>query len=56
MAKVEPAGDRLYVQWQNRGQDSLRMFAVNPANGSKNEVYFETQKTWIDLSEADARI
>ncbi len=54
--KWTPNGDRLYVQWQNRGQDSLRMFAVNPTYGSKKEVYFETQKTWIDLSEADARV
>jgi dipeptidyl-peptidase-4 len=54
--KWTPNGDRLYVQWQNRGQDSLRMFAVNPADGSKKEVYFETQKTWTDLSEADARV
>ena len=54
--KWNPAGDRLYVQWQNRGQDSLRMFAVNPTDGSKNEVYFETQKTWTDLSDADNRI
>ena len=54
--KWTPNGDRLYVQWQNRGQDSLRMFAVNPSDGSKKEVYFETQKTWTDLSEADARI
>ncbi len=51
-----PNGDRLYVQWQNRGQDSLRIFAVNPANGGKLEGYFETQKTWTDLSEADSRI
>ena len=54
--KWMPNGDRLYVQWQNRGQDSLRIFAVNPANGGKKEVYFETQKTWTDLSEADSRI
>ncbi|HSK13498.1 MAG TPA: DPP IV N-terminal domain-containing protein, partial [Phnomibacter sp.] len=54
--KWTPNGERLYVQWQNRGQDTLRMYAVDPANGSKKEVYFETQKTWTDLSEADARI
>lgn len=54
--KWMPSGDRLYVQWQNRGQDSLRIFAVNPSDGSKKEVYFETQKTWTDLSEADSRI
>jgi len=54
--KWTPAGDRLYVQWQNRSQDTLKMYAVNPANGEKKEVYQETQKTWIDLSEADSRI
>ncbi|TAD90950.1 MAG: S9 family peptidase [Bacteroidetes bacterium] len=54
--KFTPNGDALFVQWQNRGQDSLRLYAVNPANGAKKEVYAETQKTWIDLSEADARL
>jgi dipeptidyl-peptidase-4 len=54
--KWNPTGDRLYVQWQNRGQDTLRMFAINPADGSRKEVYTETQKTWIDLSEADGRL
>lgn len=54
--KFTPSGDALYVQWQNRGQDSLRLFSVNPANGYKTEVYFETQKTWIDLSDADGRL
>ena len=53
--KWTPDGSALYVQWQNRGQDSLRMFAVKP-DGSKTEVYFETQKTWTDLSEADNRL
>jgi dipeptidyl-peptidase-4 len=54
--KWTPDGSSLYVQWQNHGQDTLRMYAVSPANGSKKEVYFETQKTWIDLSEADKRL
>lgn len=52
----KPDGSALYVQWQNRGQDTLRMYAVNPVNASKKEVYFETQKTWISLDEADARL
>lgn len=54
--KWTPDGSQLFVQWQNRGQDTLRMYAVNPSNGAKKEVYFETQKTWIDLSEADNRL
>lgn len=54
--KWTPDGSKLYVQWQNRGQDTLRMYAVDPANGSKKEVYQETQKTWIDLSDAESRV
>jgi dipeptidyl-peptidase 4 len=54
--KWTPNGARLYTQWQTRGQDTLIMYAVNPTNGSKEPVYTETQKTWIDLSEADNRI
>jgi dipeptidyl-peptidase-4 len=54
--KWTPDGSKLFVQWQNRGQDSLRMFAVHPADGSKQQVYFETQKTWIDLSQANERV
>lgn len=52
----KPDGSALYVQWQNRGQDSLRLFAVNPKDASKKEVYFETQKAWISLDEADGRL
>lgn len=51
-----PDGNKLFVQWQNRGQDSLKMYAVDPNTGNKQEIYAETQKTWIDLSEADGRI
>lgn len=54
--KWTPDGSRLYVQWQNRGQDTLEMYAVNPVDGSRQKVYTETQKTWIDLSEADSRL
>lgn len=52
----KPDGTALYVQWQNRGQDTLRLFAVNPVNAAKKEVYFETQKQWISLDEADDRL
>jgi dipeptidyl-peptidase-4 len=52
----KPDGSAMYVQWQNRGQDSLRLFAVNPKDASKKEVYFETQKAWIGLDEADDRL
>ena len=54
--KWHPNRHLLYVQWQNRGQDSLIMYAVNPADGSKKPVYTETQKAWISLDEADDRL
>lgn len=46
-----PTG-QLWVQWMNRGQDNLKVYAVNTIDGSKIVVYDETQKTWIDLDEA----
>jgi dipeptidyl-peptidase-4 len=44
-------GSTLLVQWINRGQDHLKIFDVNPANGSKKIMYEEQQKTWIDLED-----
>jgi dipeptidyl-peptidase 4 len=54
--KFNPSGSSLYVQWLNRGQDSLVIFAVNPSTGSKQPIYTETQKTWIELDKANERI
>lgn len=51
-----PDGSAAWVQWMNRGQDQLVVYAVNPANGSKKEVYRESQKTWIDLDDQGGRI
>ncbi|WP_336515949.1 S9 family peptidase [Pollutibacter soli] len=42
----------LFVQWMNRGQDNLKIYAVDPASGVKKEVYDEKQKTWVDLDES----
>jgi dipeptidyl-peptidase 4 len=47
-----PAGE-LWVQWMNRGQDNLKIFNVDPGNGSKKMVYEEKQPTWIDLDEGN---
>ena len=44
-------GSSLLVQWINRGQDSLKVYDVNPASGSKKIMYEETQKTWVDLED-----
>lgn len=38
----------LWMQWMNRGQDNLKIYAINLQNGAKKEVYDEHQKTWID--------
>lgn len=46
-------GNQLWVSWMNRGQDHLMVYDVNLANGSKQLVYEESQKTWIDLDQQD---
>ncbi|MBC7848350.1 MAG: DPP IV N-terminal domain-containing protein, partial [Chitinophagaceae bacterium] len=45
-----PSG-QLWIQWMNRGQDTLTIYNTDLANGAKSVVYNETQKTWIDLDE-----
>jgi dipeptidyl-peptidase-4 len=51
-----PDGTTALVQWMNRGQDQLIIYAVDPASGSKKELYKEVQKTWIDLDDQGGRI
>lgn len=51
-----PDGSGLLVQWINRGNDNLKIYNVSPKNGSKKEIYAETQKTWIDIDDADNRL
>jgi dipeptidyl-peptidase 4 len=46
----------LWVQWMNRKQNNLKIYAVNPTTGSKKEVYDETQKTWIQLEDGYSRV
>ncbi len=50
-----PASDNLWVQWMNRGQDTLDVQAVDLKSGALKPVYTETQKTWIALDQ-DNRI
>ena len=52
----KPDGSTLLVQWMNRKQNNLRIWEVNPANGSKTLFYNEVQKTWIDLDDEGERI
>lgn len=43
-------GGQLWVQWMNRGQDRLKVYAIDE-KGGKKEVYEEKQATWINLHE-----
>ena len=52
----KPDGSTLLVQWMNRLQDNLVIYAIDPATGSKKEFYNEKQKTWIDLDDEGQRI
>jgi len=52
----KPDGSSLLVQWMNRKQDNLKIWEVNPANGSKKEFYNEQQKAWISLDDEGGRI
>jgi dipeptidyl-peptidase-4 len=46
-----PAGDRLTVQWMNRGQDNIKIFSVDPETGKKEEVFEEKQPAWVEFFE-----
>jgi dipeptidyl-peptidase-4 len=51
-----PDSKNVWIQWMNRGQDKLKIYAVDLNNGSKKELYSEEQKTWIDLDDMGSRI
>ncbi len=44
-----PGSDRLSVQWMNRGQDNIKIFAVDPETGKKAEMFDEKQPAWVDF-------
>jgi Dipeptidyl aminopeptidases/acylaminoacyl-peptidases len=52
-APIWTPDNRLIIQWMNRGQDNLKLYAVDLKTGDKKELYDETQKAWIDLDEAN---
>lgn len=43
----------LWVRWMPRRQNMMKLYAVNPKDGSKKQVYHEEQKTWIDIDDLD---
>jgi dipeptidyl-peptidase-4 len=51
-----PDGQALWIQWMNRGQDSLIIYSMDLSNGQKKQVYLEHQKTWIDLDDQGGRL
>lgn len=44
-------GSRFMIPWMPREQNNLVLYTVNPADGSKEPIYNETQTTWIDWME-----
>jgi dipeptidyl-peptidase-4 len=52
----KPDASALLVQWMNRKQNQLRIWSVNPANGSKTIFYSEDQPTWISLDDEGERL
>ena len=51
-----PDASTLIIQWINRGQNDLKLYSVNPADGSKKEIYDEQQKTWVQLEDGYERL
>ena len=49
-------GASLWVQWMNRKQNDLKIYAVDPSTGNKKELYDETQKTWVQLEDGYERL
>jgi dipeptidyl-peptidase 4 len=43
-----PGGTSLWVQWMNRRQDTLDVYAVDPLTGRKNLAYRESQASWVE--------
>ena len=43
-----PDGSVLLVQWMNRDQNVLKLYTVDPADGSKKIIYTEEQPAWLE--------
>lgn len=41
-------GNKFIIPWMPREQNNLKLYAVDPKDGSKTFIYDENQKTWID--------
>jgi dipeptidyl-peptidase-4 len=47
-----PDGNHVLVQWMNRGQDTLKLFSVDPKTGSGKELHVEHQPSWVSWFES----
>lgn len=49
-------GSSLWIQWMNRKQNDLKIYAMDLKTGAKKQVYEETQKTWVQLEDGFERM
>lgn len=47
----QPSNNSLWIQWMNRDQNILKMYAADRESGKIQEMYKEEQPTWIDWKE-----
>lgn len=47
-----PDSKRAFVQWMNRGQDTLIVYGVDPRKGTKEPILLEHQSSWVDWFES----
>jgi dipeptidyl-peptidase-4 len=43
-----PDGESLLIQWMNRDQNRLKLYSVNPSDGTGKIIYSEEQTAWLD--------
>ncbi len=46
-----PASSGLTFQWMNRGQDNIKIYALDLKTGEKEEIFDEKQPSWVEFFE-----
>jgi dipeptidyl-peptidase-4 len=46
-----PDSKAVVVQWMNRGQDTIRLYACDPETGAKKQLFEEKQDAWVEFFE-----
>ncbi|HHM24262.1 MAG TPA: S9 family peptidase, partial [Bacteroidetes bacterium] len=46
-----PNSNKVSIQWMNRGQDTIRSYLIDPENGQKQQIYEESQSSWVEFFE-----